>query len=152
MLLPSLPLKTPARTSSFSLLLVLCLSLPQVTLFLAGTSRGDRLYTPSPCVSDIPFLNRPLQGPRTHLLQRRRVMTFVKCIAFGALVSLGLASANPQVWGGISYRNPVSAITYDNLGCTGTYQEVTGYDPKACTCTYSPKTYSGPLAPLNEGV
>lgn len=79
-------------------------------------------------------------------------MTFVKSIVFGALVSLGLASANPQTYGGITYNNPVSAITYSNLGCTGTYQAVTGYNKDDCSCTYSPKTYSGPLAPLNEGL
>ena len=77
-------------------------------------------------------------------------MTSVKSFIFGALAGVGLVSA--AQFGGISYRSPVDAITYDNLGYSGCYQDVVAWDPKTCTCTYADKAFSGPLAPLNEGV
>ena len=82
-------------------------------------------------------------------------MASVKSIIFGALASLGFASiSNAEVINSIDYRTSVEAITYSNLGCSGSYSDVIAYDPDACTCKYSdtPKPYSGPLAPLNEGV
>jgi len=71
-----------------------------------------------------------------------------------ALASFGFASAscNGPVIGGISYCNSVEQITYNDLGYSGTYKDVSGWDSNSCTCSYQSKSFSGPLAPLNEGL
>lgn len=82
----------------------------------------------------------------------------VKSVILGtaaALGSFGLATATScsgPVINSISYCNPVDQISYSDLGYSGTYQDVTGMDLGACTCSYAPKAFSGPLAPLNEGL
>jgi len=85
-------------------------------------------------------------------------MAPVKSVILGsaaALITAGLASATDcsgPVINSISYCNAVDQIVYDDLGYSGTYQDVTGMDLDSCTCNYATKAFSGPLAPLNEGL
>ncbi|PWW78837.1 hypothetical protein C7212DRAFT_273229 [Tuber magnatum] len=50
----------------------------------------------------------------------------------------------------ISYCNRVESLGYSNMGYNGDYQDVTDMDKESCKCTYTPKKFSGPGAPLNE--
>ncbi|KAF8469644.1 putative TOS1-like glycosyl hydrolase-domain-containing protein [Kalaharituber pfeilii] len=82
-------------------------------------------------------------------------MAILKSVFLGsvaALASLGFASASCRTINGLGYCNSVKQIKYDNLGYSGTYQDVVGIDLDSCSCTYAPKAFSGPLAPLNEGL
>lgn len=84
-------------------------------------------------------------------------MAPVKSVIIGsaaALVSASLVSASCSgpVINSISYCNPVEQIVYDDVGYSGSYKDVVGMDLDSCTCNYAPKQFSGPLAPLNEGV
>lgn len=85
-------------------------------------------------------------------------MAPVKSVILGsaaALASFGLVSATSctgPVINSISYCNAVDQITYNDVGYSGEYQDVVGMDLDSCTCNYAPKAFSGPLAPLNEGL
>jgi len=52
----------------------------------------------------------------------------------------------------IQYCDEVKSLGYGNVGYSGEYKEVTGMDKDSCTCTYAPKKFSGPGAPLGEPV
>jgi hypothetical protein len=49
------------------------------------------------------------------------------------------------------YCGAVSAITYEDVGAPGSYNEVTGMDANG-HCSSKPHPFSGPMAPLNEEV
>ena len=53
---------------------------------------------------------------------------------------------------GMTYCTPVAEITYNNVGFSGTYNDVTNMDTSSCECSSSPYAFSGPLAPFNEEV
>lgn len=49
------------------------------------------------------------------------------------------------------YCQAVNAIQYTNVGSAGTYKDVTNMGADG-TCTMQDKSYSGPIAPLDEEV
>jgi hypothetical protein len=68
-----------------------------------------------------------------------------------AAFSIG-ANAQCQEIAGNYYCDQVNAITYNNVGFAGTYNQITSMDNTTCACSSSPVSFSGPLAPLNEEV
>lgn len=52
---------------------------------------------------------------------------------------------------GNEYCTAVKAIRYENVGNPGTYGQIVEMSP-AGVCSSVPKTFSGPLSPLNEEV
>lgn len=73
--------------------------------------------------------------------------------AFAALTQLAYATTcQHQPINSIQYCQETTAITYSNIADSGTYQDVSGYDMDSCTCSFTPKDFSGGLAPLNEEV
>ncbi|RPB10099.1 hypothetical protein P167DRAFT_274066 [Morchella conica CCBAS932] len=71
--------------------------------------------------------------------------------AFAALTQLAYATTcQHQPINSIQYCQETTAITYSNIADSGTYQDVSGYDMDSCTCSFTPKDFSGGLAPLNE--
>lgn len=48
------------------------------------------------------------------------------------------------------YCDEVSAVVYNNVGYSGTYQDVTNMDETSCSCTQSSKSFSGTNSPLDE--
>ena len=48
------------------------------------------------------------------------------------------------------FCQPVKAIQYSNVGAPGTYNQVT--EMTAAGCDFAPKSFAGPIAPLNEEV
>lgn len=59
-------------------------------------------------------------------------------------------STESEVSGGNSYGRAVKAISYSNVGHSGSYNKITSMDGGACSS--EPKAYNGPLAPLDEEV
>ena len=49
------------------------------------------------------------------------------------------------------FCQPVNAITYTNVGTPGTYDDIVDMASDG-TCSWAPKSFSGPLAPLDEEV
>lgn len=73
--------------------------------------------------------------------------------AFAAIARLASAEScvhNPI--NSIPYCQSTDSITYDNIGFSGSYQDVVKMDSTACTCDLAPKSFSGSLAPLNDEV
>ena len=68
--------------------------------------------------------------------------------AFGA----ARVNAQCQQIAGNNYCSQVNAITYNNVGFSGTYNEITGMDSTTCQCSSEPQAFTGGLAPLNEEV
>lgn len=46
----------------------------------------------------------------------------------------------------------VDAISYENIGFSGTYNRITSMNNETCACTSTPYSFSGPMAPLDHGV
>lgn len=67
--------------------------------------------------------------------------------AFSARVN-----AQCQEIAGNYYCASTDAIIYNNVGFSGTYNEITSMDSTSCACSSSPQAFSGGLAPLNEEV
>ncbi|ODQ44657.1 hypothetical protein PICMEDRAFT_18063 [Pichia membranifaciens NRRL Y-2026] len=67
-----------------------------------------------------------------------------------ALVSTSTVDAGCQYIGGNYYCNSVSAVQYQNVGFSGSYNDVTNMDETTCQCSSSPKSFSGTLSPLDE--
>jgi len=61
-------------------------------------------------------------------------------------------NAQCQEIDGNSYCAQTDAIIYNNVGFSGTYNEITNMDNTSCTCSSTPQAFSGGLAPLNEEV
>ena len=76
----------------------------------------------------------------------------------GILVALAIAAfsvgANSQCQeiAGNYYCDQTDAITYNNIGFSGTYNQITSMDSSSCQCSSSPTSFSGGLAPLNDEV
>jgi Glycine-rich protein domain (DUF2403) len=68
-----------------------------------------------------------------------------------AAFSIG-ANAQCQEIAGNYYCDQVNAITYNNVGFAGSFNQITSMDNTSCECSSSPVDFSGPLAPLNEEV
>jgi hypothetical protein len=49
------------------------------------------------------------------------------------------------------YCTAVEAIRYENVGTPGTYDQIVKMSPDG-KCSFVPKAFSGPLAPLDEEV
>ena len=75
-------------------------------------------------------------------------------IVVGAVLAASLSTAQAadgctQI-GGNHYCNKVKSVTYDNFGSSGSYMDVTSFE--GGTCSQESRSYSGPLAPMNEEV
>ncbi|KAK9384467.1 putative TOS1-like glycosyl hydrolase-domain-containing protein [Lipomyces mesembrius] len=68
-------------------------------------------------------------------------------VALGA--SLAAASSCSQISGNY-YCNAVAAVAYENVGFSGSYDEVTSMAD--CTCSTSSTSFSGSLAPMNQDI
>lgn len=91
-------------------------------------------------------------GPALLLLP---VLAAVAQLGHGAVLprDLGLRdTAGCAFDSGQVYCQSVGSITYSNLGKSGSYNEVTGMDMETGTCTWSPVSFSGPLAPFDQPV
>lgn len=71
-------------------------------------------------------------------------------LVFAALVAR--VNAQCQEIDGNSYCGQTDAIIYNNVGFSGTYNEITSMDSTSCQCSSSPQSFSGGLAPLNDEV
>ena len=75
-----------------------------------------------------------------------------------SLIALFVAAFSAQVnaqcqeIAGNYYCASTDAIIYNNVGFSGTYNEITSMDSTSCACSSSPQAFSGGLAPLNEEV
>ncbi|TGO30690.1 hypothetical protein BPAE_0004g01490 [Botrytis paeoniae] len=65
-------------------------------------------------------------------------------------LAVSIASGCSEVSGNW-YCNPVDAILYSNVGAPGTYNQVTDMSSDGI-CSSTPKSFSGPLSPLDEEV
>jgi hypothetical protein len=76
---------------------------------------------------------------------------FAKLTGFVMLAVAGSVSATcTNIVDSIPYCNEVPSITYDNVGFSGSYQAVSYMNSETCECKFTPKPFSGPLAPLDE--
>lgn len=80
-------------------------------------------------------------------IMSRGILSFVAIAAF----SVG-ANAQCQQIDGNYYCGATHAITYNNVGFSGTYNQITGMDSTTCQCSSNPTSFSGGLAPLNQEV
>lgn len=69
-----------------------------------------------------------------------------------AMLSLSAQAQNCQQIAGNYYCGQTDAVAFNNVGFTGTYNQITGMDSSSCTCSSQPKGFSGPIAPLNDEV
>jgi hypothetical protein len=54
--------------------------------------------------------------------------------------------------GGNYYCGSTNAVTYDNVGFSGTFNSITSMNTDGCTCQSAPQAFSGGLAPMNDEV
>ncbi|BFZ63564.1 target of Sbf [Saitoella coloradoensis] len=78
-----------------------------------------------------------------------RLSTFLLGSAAFLSALVGVNADCSQISGNY-YCDAVSAIEYQNIGFSGSYQQVTAMDTSSCTCTSQTKSFSGSLAPVNE--
>ncbi|KAF4636863.1 hypothetical protein G7Y89_g1231 [Cudoniella acicularis] len=95
----------------------------------------------------------PLES-RAHLEMHGRRNIIVGGVVI--LLSLTAVSADQCAAGskevaGNWYCQPVEAIKYSNVGSPGTYNQITNMGTDG-SCSSTPKSFSGPLAPLDEEV
>lgn len=55
-----------------------------------------------------------------------------------------------QFISGNHYCAPVDRVQYNNVGFSGSYMDVTGFDTASCSCSQTPHAFSGTLSPLDE--
>ena len=73
--------------------------------------------------------------------------------AAAALVATGAsAQASCSEEGGNYYCAPIDAITYTDVGGSGSYGRVVSMDSTSGVCQSVPQQYSGNIAPFNEEV
>ncbi|CEP22261.1 TOS1 [Cyberlindnera jadinii] len=60
------------------------------------------------------------------------------------------ASASCSYEGGNYFCSNVDAITYENVGYSGTYKDVTNMDETTCQCSQESVSFSGSNSPLDE--
>ena len=78
---------------------------------------------------------------------------FARLAGFVMLAVAGGVSATcTNIVDSIPYCDEVSAITYDNVGFSGTYQAVSYMNSDTCECKFTPQSFGGGLAPLDEEV
>ena len=82
---------------------------------------------------------------------------FVFVIAFVALLFIDNVLADMCAKGskevsGNWFCQVVQAIQYSNVGSPGSYQQITNMNSQTGSCQSQTKSYSGPLAPLDEEV
>lgn len=65
------------------------------------------------------------------------------------LASITSVAADCDFIDGNYYCNSVSAIQYQNLGFSGSYQDVTLMDDQSCSCSSQSVSFSGEMAPLD---
>jgi Cell wall protein YJL171C/Tos1, N-terminal len=68
-----------------------------------------------------------------------------------ALHFVAVDSQCPQIDGNY-YCAQTNAISFNNVGFAGSYNQVTNMDSVSCACSSTPVGFSGPLAPLNNEV
>lgn len=73
-------------------------------------------------------------------------------LATAFILSSAVSSINgcSEVFGNF-YCNPVEAIQYTNVGAPGTYNQITNMASNG-VCSFTPKSFSGPISPLDEEV
>ncbi|KAK9243671.1 putative TOS1-like glycosyl hydrolase-domain-containing protein [Lipomyces tetrasporus] len=76
-----------------------------------------------------------------------RILPLTLPVALGA--SLAAASSCTEINGNY-YCNSVKAVAYENIGFSGSYEDVTSMDD--CSCSTSSTSFSGSLAPMNEDI
>lgn len=72
-------------------------------------------------------------------------------LACGAVAVADQCSSGSTLEGGNYYCAAVKAIKYQGVGTPGTYQQITEMKDDG-TCSSVPKSFNGPLAPLDEEV
>jgi hypothetical protein len=84
--------------------------------------------------------------------------SFATVVAITTVLMVGNATADlcamgpKQELGGNWFCQPVKAIQYSNVGSSGSYKQITDMDSQTGSCQHQMKSFSGPLAPLNEEV
>jgi len=68
-----------------------------------------------------------------------------------ACINADLCSSGSTEIGGNWYCQAVQAIQYSNVGTAGSYNQVTAMSSDG-SCSSTPKSFSGPLSPLDEEV
>lgn len=76
---------------------------------------------------------------------------FLRVLATLALALRAKAQSCQNI-GGNYYCEETSAITFANVGFSGTYNQITNMDSSSCQCASQPISFSGSLAPLNNEV
>ncbi|KAF3092986.1 target of Sbf [Orbilia oligospora] len=81
-------------------------------------------------------------------------MPFGKTVFLGAILAMGRMSEAKQVINNVWYCNEVNKMQYTNVGCSGTFKtpSIMSDNSGSCSVDYAERTYSGPLAPLNEQI
>jgi Glycine-rich protein domain (DUF2403) len=79
----------------------------------------------------------------------RRIITVV---AIAAVCLIAQVLGQCQEIAGNYYCSQTDAITYNNVGFEGTYNQITYMDSSGCECSSQQASFSGGLAPLNEEV
>jgi len=70
-----------------------------------------------------------------------------------AALSLGAhAQSGCQQIAGNYYCGQTNVVAFNNVGFSGSYNQITGMDSTGCTCSSSPVAFSGAIAPLNDEV
>jgi len=77
-------------------------------------------------------------------------MGFNKIAGFAALVALTNSLGVSAGFNFAGYSNPVSEMVFQDVGISGTYNQITKMDKGSCSCESSPRTFGGAAAPLNE--
>ncbi|CAB66439.1 hypothetical protein POMI540_3594 [Schizosaccharomyces pombe] len=67
------------------------------------------------------------------------------CFAFSGVKADGCSEEN-----GYYYCNQASEVEFTNVGYSSTYNEITNMDTSSCSCSSTPKSYGGNLAPFDE--
>ncbi|KAK9234849.1 putative TOS1-like glycosyl hydrolase-domain-containing protein [Lipomyces kononenkoae] len=71
-------------------------------------------------------------------------------IALTLAVATSLVAADCTQLGGNTYCNSVEAVAFENVGFSGSYNEVTSMAD--CSCQMQPASFSGALAPMNQDI
>lgn len=67
-----------------------------------------------------------------------------------SILAASVASSSCVEDDGNYYCSEVSAVTYSNVGYSGTYEKVSSMDESSCDCTKSSYSFSGTNSPLDE--
>jgi hypothetical protein len=80
------------------------------------------------------------------------VVTAVDTLLFVGNVHADMCGMGRKEVDGNWFCQPVQAIQYSNVGSSGSYKQITDMDLQTGSCQFQMKSYSGPLAPLDEEV